>query len=50
MDIKKCASCKEEKLIDSFHFKSSENRRNSWCKECVYENQKTRWIDRKKGL
>lgn len=47
MNIKKCSRCGVEKSIDSFHNKKNENRVNSWCKQCVYERQRNRWIDRK---
>jgi hypothetical protein len=48
METKICAHCKEEKSIDEFHTKGKENRRNSWCKNCVYTLQRKRWRDRKR--
>lgn len=47
---KKCSNCKKVKNICEFYFKQTENRRHSWCKECLYEKQKLRWIDRKKKV
>lgn len=47
-DQKLCPKCNKEKNVKEFHLKKSENRRSSWCKSCVYESQKKRWIDRKK--
>ncbi len=48
METKKCVYCKETKDIEQFHTKGKENRRNSWCKLCVYESQRNRWRDRKR--
>jgi hypothetical protein len=46
--MKKCTKCKSKKLLECYYYNKNENRHNSWCKECVYESQKKRWIDRKK--
>lgn len=48
MNNKSCCKCKEVKSLTEFHFKKTENRYNSWCKECVYTLQKERWVNRKK--
>lgn len=48
MEKKFCVKCKTEKPLKNFYFKKSENRYDSWCKECVYSLQKQRWLDRKK--
>jgi hypothetical protein len=48
MESKICPKCKKDKLLTEFHNKKSENRLNSWCKECVYACQKARWKDRKR--
>lgn len=48
MDTKICSKCECEKSLDDFYFKKNENRHNSLCKECVYNLQKQRWLDRKK--
>jgi hypothetical protein len=42
-----CSKCKVEKPVSEFHEKKSEHRLNSWCKACVYEKQRRRWVDRK---
>lgn len=47
MDKKCCAKCKKEKCVLEFYRKKTENRYSSWCKQCVYDNQKNRWINRK---
>jgi len=41
--IKKCTKCNKNKHEKEFHYKKTENRYNSWCKECVYEFQRNRW-------
>jgi hypothetical protein len=48
MEIKKCTKCGIEKELKEFHFRRTENRHNSWCKECLYFLQKARWKDRKR--
>ncbi len=48
METKKCVKCNKIKNVNKFHTKGKENRRNSWCKICVYECQKNRWKDRKR--
>jgi len=48
METKKCTKCTNEKKLKEFHFKKSENRYSSWCKECLYTLQKLRWKDRKR--
>jgi len=47
MESKTCPKCKETKPTSEFHFKKTENRFNSWCKQCVYGLQKGRWTARK---
>mgnify|MGYP001589285892 CR=1 FL=1 len=47
MDSKTCSKCGVQKGLDCFHLKKTENRLSSWCKDCFYKLQKTRWIDRK---
>jgi hypothetical protein len=44
---KKCTKCQKLKSLDCFFEKKTENRLSSWCKNCVYDHQKTRWLDRK---
>ena len=48
METKICSKCKIQKSINEFHFKKTEGRYNSWCKECLYILQKNRWKDRKR--
>ncbi len=47
MNSKTCGKCKQKKSIKDFHWKKTENRANSWCKECVYQRQRLRWTERK---
>jgi len=44
---KQCSKCLELKPTDSFTVKKTENRISSWCKQCLYDNQKIRWKNRK---
>jgi hypothetical protein len=44
---KKCTKCEIEKEINSFAKQSDRNNNTSWCKQCLYDSQKKRWIDRK---
>jgi len=44
--FKVCCKCKEEKPLSEFHKKNAE-RLQSYCKPCLYEIQKSRWISRK---
>ena len=46
--MRTCTKCNKEKSFDEFHFKETEARYHSWCKSCVYELQKARWIDKKR--
>jgi hypothetical protein len=46
--MKTCSKCKVSKDEKEFFFKKSENRFNSYCKPCLYEYQKQRWLDRKR--
>lgn len=46
MEIK-CTKCKQSKPISCFFEKKTENRFSSLCKNCLYDNQKTRWTNRK---
>lgn len=48
MPNKTCQKCKIEKNEKEFYYKKNEKRYNSWCKKCLYEFQKKRWIKRKK--
>ena len=44
---KTCPNCNEEKSISEFHKKGGDSI-HSYCKSCVYEKQKARWLARKK--
>ena len=33
----------DRKDLTKFHYKKTENRYNSWCKDCIYKLQKNRW-------
>jgi hypothetical protein len=48
MNSKECTNCHGEKELSAFHFKKSENRYHSWCKDCVHTLQRSRWKDRKR--
>jgi hypothetical protein len=48
METHLCPKCNFVKPLSDFYLKSSENRYNSWCKQCVYKFQKIRWKDRKR--
>ena len=48
METKKCVRCEKIKSIEDFQIKRTENRRNSWCKACVYWYQSSRLKDRKR--
>ena len=48
MDFKKCVKCEKEQEICNFFLKKNELRYSSWCKSCLYQRQKQRWVDRKK--
>jgi len=42
-----CSNCGCEKNGSEFYYKKTEERFNSWCKACLYEFQRKRWISRK---
>jgi len=44
---RKCAKCKEYKCVNSFHEIKGKRKYYSYCKICLYETQKIRWLDRK---
>lgn len=47
MKTKICCACKKRKETGQFFFQKQRNRYHSYCKVCLYECQKKRWIDRK---
>jgi hypothetical protein len=44
---KVCPNCRKEKSVLDFHYKKTEERFSSWCKECLYGFQRRRWSARK---
>ena len=48
--MKKCTKCGEEKEECRFQFKKDRKGFHNVCKDCMYELQKQRWIDRKLKL
>ncbi len=50
MGTRKCTKCKKDKNIEEFHFIKTEKRYNSWCKVCLYQRQKNRWVELKKKI
>ena len=47
MSTKYCKKCQITKPLSEFYKKNTEKRYSSWCKQCVYNYQKERWIKRK---
>lgn len=45
--MKTCSKCKLSKTLDSFAFRVTENRHQSYCKVCHSEYTKERWNKRK---
>jgi hypothetical protein len=44
---RKCIKCNEYKCVNHFHEIKGKRKYYSYCKICLYEIQKNRWLDRK---